>query len=684
MALASAAAARAAIGACVLAILAALSGCEGTLGTSPPHAAPPNPVAEAGDARVELTWQAVTDATRYVILWDDNAGGATYENEITDIEATSFVHTGLVNGREHHYRIVAETSGGRGPESLPVSATPGPVAGAIELTFVRQAGTRHVIFFSPAENATHYRIYFAGLESQVSGRRPAALFVEADASPAIRQRVPVTSALFYRVIAMNDSRVGPGGPVAVSPPSVITEHNLLIAGPAYGQVNDDDCLDLPTATGTVSTDVCTGSFTARDLAQSGLADLAGSRPVSDTRFADFNGDGFDELFSNTSLTAGDPGSRAILHLNQGNGNFQASAAVAALDIAGVGGTLLAADFDNDSDVDLFAPNDHTRGDGARNWLLVNDGAAGFTDTAVAAGLATNPAGAAFIPRGGQAVDFNEDGFVDMFFGSRLLLNDGDGTFSDGSAAANVPVFTDDGLKLIDVDLDGDLDLVGRTRFETRLFRNTTGVFDSGVRIGIEPQGTFGLGLNVCDVNDDGYEDVIVARNAAATGTGTPQILLNIDGVMWESDVQEGTTSDPDSLVAVNQKIACGDSNLDGVTDVLARWGTSYRQIRASSAPTRRIRLRIVGTGGDRNQQGRIVRVVPQGAPTRIMTRVVESGSGLRAQNMYDLIVGAPWPGAYTATVRFAGGDVTTTLQAGDEKIIAEDGTVSDINPEEPE
>jgi hypothetical protein len=77
-------------------------------------------------------------------------------------------------------------------------------------------------------------------------------------------------------------------------------------------------------------------------------------------------------------------------------------------------------------------------------------------------------------------------------------------------------------------------------------------------------------------------------------------------------------------------------------------------------------------------------VVPEDAPTRIMTRVVDSGSGLQAQNMYDLLVGAPWPGDYSVTVRFAGGDVTTTLQSGDAKIISADGTVEDIFPDEEE
>ena len=35
---------------------------------------PPTRLPKAGDGRVELTWGAVTDATRYVILWDNNAG----------------------------------------------------------------------------------------------------------------------------------------------------------------------------------------------------------------------------------------------------------------------------------------------------------------------------------------------------------------------------------------------------------------------------------------------------------------------------------------------------------------------------------------------------------------------------------------------------------------------------------
>src|SRR5688572_24721663 len=690
MALAVRAAARAAAGICALWGLLALSACEGALGTSPPHAAPANPSAEAGDGEVELRWGAVTDATRYVILWGDDPDVASYDNEITGIEDTNYTHEGLENLRKYRYKIVAETSGGRGPESLAVVATPGPVPGGIEWTAVTAENPGHTIYFPTTPRATHYRVYFAAIESQLTPRRPNAPFVNADASPRVREDITVTTALYYRVFAMNDSRIGAGGPVAASPSRILSEHAFGsggVAGAAFGIVNDDDCLDLPTALGSVNTGACGGSFTVRDLDEVGLADLTASpRKVGDVRFADFDGDGFDEIFSNVAAPATNTNSVALLHDNQGDGEYVTSAAVSALGMGGFGGTLLAADFDNYGDVDVFAPNDQTRGDGARNWLLVNDGEGAFTDDADAAGVLTNPPGAAYVPRGGQAVDFDEDGYIDLLFGSRLLLNNGDGTFSDGSVAANVPVLADEGLKLIDVDLDGDFDLIHHDGSTTRLFRNGGGVFDGGEVVDAPLAPGSGLGLNACDINGDGFEDVVVARNGELSGRGAPRTLLNVNGSLLISATQRGTPAHPGSLLAFNSRLACGDQDSDGMIDFISRWGEGgkYRLLRGATSLSRRIQLRIVGADGTRTQQGRIVRVVPEDAPDRIMTRVVDSGSGLQAQNMYDLLFGAPWPGDYTVTVRFAAGDVTTTLVSGDAKIIFEDGTIEDINPDEEE
>jgi len=680
----SRAAGRAATGVCTLWILAGLAACEGALGTSPPHAAPANPSAEGEDGAVVLTWNAVTDASRYVIRWDTESSGSStaLANEITGIEDTEYTHTGLENLTRYRYRIVAETSGGRGPESRLVTAVPGPVPGPLEWTAVTAQEESQTIYFPSAEAATHYRVYSAGIEAQLLGRRPIAPFIEVDGSPAVLENLSVTNAVYYRVIAMNDSRIGTGGPVAVSPTSIISEYELPVAGAAFGLVTDDDCPDIITATGTIDTGACVGTFTARVLADVGLGDLiTAPRVFSDGRLVDVNGDGFDDLFSSTSSAAGTTGSVALLHVNQGNGNFLASAAMTSLGIGGFGGTVLAADFDNDGDVDLFLPNDQTLGDGARNWFLVNDGAGGFTDQAAAAGLDLNPAGAAYVPSGGQAVDFDEDGFIDLLFGSRLMRNEGDGTFSDASAAAGIPVRADQGLKLVDVDLDGDLDLIHHTGEDTRLHRNAGGVFDGGELIGVEEGRFVGAGLNACDINGDGFEDVVIARNRRASQTGTPELLVNVNGSLLPSATQEGTPADPDSLVAANSLLACGDQNGDSMMDVLARWGDSYRLLRSANVLSRRFRIQVAGTGGDRNQQGRVVRAVPQSAPDRVMTRVVDSGSGLRSQNMYDLVFGAPWTGSYDVTIGYPDGEVTVEVEAGDAVRVFPDGTVEDLDPD---
>ena len=665
--------ARAAPALCTLFSALILGSCGGG---SPPHAAPANPFAEAGDGEVQLSWSAVTGAKKYVIKWSNETGGYL-TNVIKDITTTSYLHTGLSNFLTYRYRIIAETNGGRGPESNQVSAEPGPVPGEVEWAAATASDPGHTIYFATATNATSYRVYIGATEAQLSGRRPLAVFEEATSSPLERPLVSLGAEAHYRVIAMNGSRIGFGGPVVVAPSFNIATYDLASAGAALGDPNADNCLDLVSASGNVANNVCQGTLTAGNLTDAGLADLlASGRTNGDSRFADFSGDGRDDLFSNTLSLASDTASRALMHVNQGTGSFLTDAGVTALAIGGFGGTLLAADFDNDGDIDLFAPHDHTQGDGARNWLLSNDGGGVLTDVAAAAGVDSNPPGADFVPRGGQAVDFDEDGRVDLLFGSRLLINNVNGTFSDGSAAAGMPVRADQGLKLIDVDLDGDLDLIHHDGAVTRLHRNTAGIFDGGTIVNEDTTTpTFGFGLNVCDINSDGFEDVIIASNVTATGTGVPKLLVNVNGQLTPSLLPNELTADTNDLVAHNDLIACGEMDASGVTDIIARWGQTYRVLRAASPLSTRIRIRVLGSGGERNQQGRIVRIVPQSFPNRIMTRVIESGSGLRAQNQYDLLVGAPWTGTYDISVRFADGVVTTTAEPGDSLTIFKDGRV---------
>jgi hypothetical protein len=643
-----------------------LAGC----GSSAIHQAPAYPVAEGTEGQVTLGWTAVPGAKDYTIKWEDTtAGESKFPNEIKGITDTTYVHTGLIDYHTYRYQIYAGSGSKKGPGSVIVSAEPGPIPGTVHWATVLSEGTTQKIYFEQAADAQEYRVYTSNNPTALVGRRPIAGYTATTASPYVIPNIVAGQPYYYRVIAASGLRVGLDGPIVITSAFATGGFDLPPAAPALADTDGDKCLDLVGAKGN-----CTGVYTARDLAAAGLDGLfASGRTNGDSRFVDVNGDGKPDIFSDVRSAANVATSHAILHINQGGGVFLEDAGVAALGIGGQGGTILAADFDNDADVDLFAPHDWTGTDGGRNWLLINNGNGTFTDTAAAAGLATGPAGAAYVPGGGQAVDFNEDGRVDLLFGSRIMLNNGNGTFTDGSAAAGLTAMADKGLGLLDVDLDGDLDLVRFDGTYTWLYRNSGGVFGAGSVVNGDAASQ-GAGLTVCDVNADGFPDVVQASNAIATGTGAPQLLVNADGQLLRSDVPQEVNDGTGDLIAFNDLLSCADLDGSGVTDIVSRWG-GYRVLLSSLPLTSVLKIRVLGAAGQRNQQGRIVKIAPSGFSGRTITRVIESGSGLRSQGDYDLLIGAPWPGDYQVSVRFKDGWFTTTAKQGNQLTIYEDGRV---------
>ncbi len=125
-----------------------------------------------------------------------------------------------------------------------------------------------------------------------------------------------------------------------------------------------------------------------------------------------------------------------------------------------GGTIVLFDFNGDGRPDVFLASAVVEGGKVRDLLLRNDGNGTFTDVTAAAGLAT--------PRpslGAAAGDYDNDGRPDLVITGageqHLFRNRGDGTFEDVSTTAGL-----DRLKGIclgcgwtDIDQDGDLDLV---------------------------------------------------------------------------------------------------------------------------------------------------------------------------------------------------------------------------------
>jgi hypothetical protein len=87
-------------------------------------------------------------------------------------------------------------------------------------------------------------------------------------------------------------------------------------------------------------------------------------------------------------------------------------------------------------------------------------------------------------------------------------------------------------------------------------------------------------------------------------------------------------------------------------------------------------IEVVGTHGEHNQYGRVVRVTPLQAPSVTYTRVVDGGSGYLAQGQYPILIGTPYTGTFRVEVRFDNGTVTAQMNAGARIRIYRDGHTS--------
>jgi hypothetical protein len=272
----------------------------------------------------------------------------------------------------------------------------------------------------------------------------------------------------------------------VSKEAYIVEFTLVIS-PYYGQMSVTNLITGCPGIFRVIGD-CHGGFTTADISNLNLDSLYDDVSLRDIRFADFNGDGIPDFIANVyscdvdGCGGAEANSQIVLYLGNPDGTFTEDTSFVLANIpGGYGETIVVADFNNDGCLDVFLPKYTFYDPSEHNFLLINDCQGHFTDAADAAGVAQRNVNEFLRPEAAQAVDINGDGWIDIYAGSQLFINNSDGTFTNvgisddvnGVIAASpwgLPGQMDEGAKFIDWDNSGQLSLVLNAIDGIRVFR----------------------------------------------------------------------------------------------------------------------------------------------------------------------------------------------------------------------
>jgi hypothetical protein len=257
------------------------------------------------------------------------------------------------------------------------------------------------------------------------------------------------------------------------------------------------------------------------------------------------------------------------------------------------------DYDNDGFQDLFFVNGAP---GSANALYHNNRDGTFTDVTRQAGLGgTSDAGARSYRAGVAVGDVDNDGDLDVYvtaFGPNVLYrNNGDGTFTDVTAAARVagpPTEWSTSAGFFDFDRDGDLDLYvanyldyrrgvdpycgtrkagyrmycSPTVFDgqaDRLYRNDgRGTFtDVSQAAGIANPAGKGLGIALCDIDGDADLDIYVANDQVRNFL----YRNNGDGTFVDAAYGAGVGFGPDGRPQGGMGTDCADVSGNGLADL---------------------------------------------------------------------------------------------------------------------
>ena len=338
-------------------------------------------------------------------------------------------------------------------------------------------------------------------------------------------------------------------------------------------------------------------FGGTTLVHDPLAFLALPTLGSGLALGDVTGDGLVDLV--TGPLDDGAGGQVVGRILAGDGQ---GGLVHAADLPPITGTcseLLLVDLDLDGDLDLFlamGSDAHTGAGGVGDRLLWNDGQAGFTEDLAYTSAPFNQGqvGTSAVAAG----DLNQDGIPELVLGktdilglvgdvgeqNRLVYVFGPGSFFD-LTTMSLPARSDNtnDLTLVDVDLDGDLDLVcANTRSSISAADSGDLLINQGGAQGGSP-GSFldvedpaleqvagqviRLGVTAFDADNDGDADLIFSVHDLPPSSTQP-LYLNQGGAQGGIAGSFGLAAwfDPGDLIV--DDVLATDLDVDGDLDLL--------------------------------------------------------------------------------------------------------------------
>jgi enediyne biosynthesis protein E4 len=300
---------------------------------------------------------------------------------------------------------------------------------------------------------------------------------------------------------------------------------------------------------------------------------------------DYNNDGKPDVYlangaRQPDLVKAEPAYYNRLYRNNGDGTFTDVTLSAGVRGEGFASGVAVADYDNDGWEDLFIAGVN------RNILYRNRGDGTFEDVTTRARLGPQANGRKPWSVGAGWFDYDNDGRLDLFvvnycawdpetehacsigkartychpkyydgLPNSLYHNNGDGTFTDVSAASGIASHIGKGMAVSFLDFDGDgrMDaFVTNDTTPNALFRNLgNGRFEevaleAGVAFNNDGRAVSSMGADARDIDNDGLEDIFVTANEGETfplfrnlGRGLFADITNPSGVGRQSRALTG-------------------------------------------------------------------------------------------------------------------------------------------------